>query len=97
MPIADLEVDEDTVGHITFFKNKKLAYFRESDNTWKIGPNICDSIIYCLVSNEIQHDYIDRFQGWKHKNMDETVQRLTKKRKGKQEKTKRNCERNQKV
>ena len=29
VPIADLEVDEDTVGHITFFKNKKLAYFRE--------------------------------------------------------------------
>ena len=98
IPIADLEVNEDCVGHYFLqkfenrfislmkvkVKNQKLAYFRESDKTWKIGPNICDAIIYRLISTDIQHDYIDRFEVWKKKNIFSQITQKLKKVKQKE-------------
>jgi len=85
VPISSLEVDEDAIGNyfLANYKhnfhcltkveksNRKLCHFDEADNTWKTGHNICQPIIYTIVSNKIQPLYKERFENWKDNNDDD--------------------------
>ena len=83
--ISSLEVDEDAIGNyfLANYKhnfhcltkveksNRKLCYFNEADQTWTQGHNICQPIIYTIVSNKIQPLYKERFENWKDNNDDD--------------------------